>query len=116
MKETRKPIYDKESENQEEFELVHYEKDGVSLDVKVSRADGTAWLSIYDLSILYGMERTAILYHVRSVLGSSQNRTVRSPETVGTKSNRTCENFHKFKRKEAVSSGGKSTYSASTSL
>lgn len=53
---------------EQNYDLVHFEGGGVSLDVNVSPQEDTVWLSQEQIAFLFSKERTVITKHIKSII------------------------------------------------
>ena len=49
------------------YELVRFEKDGLILDVNVSPSEDTAWLSLNEMCLLFGRDKSVISRHIKNL-------------------------------------------------
>ena len=54
--------------DENKYELIKFEDGDFSLDVNVSPKDETVWLSLDEMSKLFGRDRSVIGKHVRNVI------------------------------------------------
>ena len=54
--------------DENKYELIKFEDGDFSLDVNVSPKDETVWLSLDEMSKLFGRDRLVIGKHVRNVI------------------------------------------------
>ena len=52
----------------DKYELVRFEKDGLVLDVNVSPSEDTVWLSLNEMCLLFGRNKSVISRHIKNVL------------------------------------------------
>ena len=51
----------------DKYELVRFEKDGLILDVNVSPSEDTVWLSLNEICLLFGRDKSVISRHIKNV-------------------------------------------------
>ena len=51
----------------DKYELVRFEKDNLTLDVNVSPGEDTVWLSLNEMCLLFGRDKSVISRHIRNV-------------------------------------------------
>ena len=51
----------------DKYELVRFEKDGLILDVNVSPSEDTVWLSLNEMCLLFGRDKSVISRHIKNV-------------------------------------------------
>ena len=51
----------------DKYELVRFEKDGLILDVNVSPSEDTVWLSLNEMCLLFGRDKSVISRHIKSI-------------------------------------------------
>ena len=51
----------------DKYELVRFEKDGLTLDVNVSPSEDTVWLSLNEMCLLFGRDKSVISRHIKNV-------------------------------------------------
>ena len=49
------------------YELVRFEKDGLTLDVNVSPTEDTVWLSLNEMCLLFGRDKSVISRHIKNI-------------------------------------------------
>lgn len=82
------------------YELVRFEQDGLTLDVNVSPSEDTVWLSLHELCLLFGRDKSVISRHIRSIFKDGElysNQTVAKNATVqieGSKSMKRVIDFY----------------------
>lgn len=67
------------------YELVRFEQDGLTLDVNVSPSEDTVWLSLHELCLLFGRDKSVISRHIRNIFKDGElysNQTVAKNATV----------------------------------
>ena len=52
---------------EKKYEVVKFINNEFSLDVHVSPLEDTIWMSIEDMSLLYGVDRTGISRHIKKI-------------------------------------------------
>ena len=50
------------------YEIVTFVNDEVRLDVNVSPSEDTAWLSLADMCLLFGRDKSVISRHIKNVI------------------------------------------------
>ena len=67
------------------YEIVKFEQNGLVLDVNVSPAEDTVWLSLNEMCILYGRDKSVISRHIRNIFKEGEldeKQTVAKNATV----------------------------------
>ena len=54
------------------YELVRFEKDGLILDVNVSPSEDTVWLSLNEMCLLFGRDKSVISRHIKNVFKEAE--------------------------------------------
>ena len=69
----------------DKYELVRFEKDGLILDVNVSPSEDTVWLSLNEMCLLFGRDKSVISRHIKNIFKERElepNQTVAKNATV----------------------------------
>ena len=67
------------------YELVRFEKDNLMLDVNVSPSEDTVWLSLNEMCLLFGRDKSVISRHVKNIFKEGElepNQTVAKNATI----------------------------------
>ena len=54
------------------YKLVRFEKDGLVLDVNVSPSEDTVWLSLNEMCLLFGRDKSVISRHIKNVFNEAE--------------------------------------------
>ena len=71
----------------DKYELVRFEKDGLTLDVNVSPSEDTVWLSLNEMCLLFGRDKSIISRHIKNIFKEGElepNQTVAKNATVAS--------------------------------
>jgi len=69
------------------YELVRFEQNGLTLDVNVSPSEDTVWLSLNEMCILFGRDKSVISRHIRNIFKEGEldpNRVVAKNATTAS--------------------------------
>ena len=69
------------------YELVRFEKDGLMLDVNVSPTEDTVWLSLNEMCLLFGRDKSVISRHIKNIFKEGElepNRVVAKNATTAS--------------------------------
>ena len=83
----------------EKYELVRFEKDDLMLDVNVSPSEDTVWLSLNEICLLFGRDKSVISRHIRNIFKDGElepNQTVAKNATVQKEGNKTVRRTVEF--------------------
>ena len=68
------------------YEIVTFVNDEVRLDVNVSPSEDTVWLSLADMCLLFGRDKSVISRHIKNVISENNldvNQVVAKNATTG---------------------------------
>jgi hypothetical protein len=71
----------------DKYELVRFEKDGLTLDVNVYPSKDTVWLSLNEMCLLFGRDKSVISRHIKSIFKEGEldlNRVVAKNATTAS--------------------------------
>lgn len=71
----------------DKYELVRFEQNGLTLDVNVSPSEDTVWLSLNEMCILFGRDKSVISRHIRNIFKEGEldpNRVVAKNATTAS--------------------------------
>ena len=71
----------------DKYELVRFEKDGLTLDVNMSPSEDTVWLSLNEMCLLFGRDKSVISRHIKSIFKEGElglNRVVAKNATTAS--------------------------------
>ena len=71
----------------DKYELVRFEQNGLILDVNVSPDEDTVWLSLNEMCILFGRDKSVISRHIRNIFKEGEldpNRVVAKNATTAS--------------------------------
>jgi hypothetical protein len=71
----------------DKYELVRFEKDGLTLDVNVSPSEDTVWLSLNEMCLLFGRDKSVISRHIKNIFKEGElepNQTVAKNATTAS--------------------------------
>lgn len=93
----------------EKYELVRFEKDDLMLDVNVSPSEDTVWLSLNEICLLFGRDKSVISRHIRNIFKDGElepNQTVAKNATVQKEGNKTVRRTIEFYNLDVIISVG----------
>ncbi len=93
----------------DKYELVRFEKDGLILDVNVSPNEDTVWLSLNEMCLLFGRDKSVISRHIKNIFKEGElepNQTVAKNATVQAEGNKTVRRTTEFYNLDVVISVG----------
>lgn len=61
-----------ENMKENKYELIKFEDGDFSLDVNVSPKDDTVWLTLEQLSLLFGRDKSVISRHIRNIFSTCE--------------------------------------------
>ena len=58
--------------NEENYQMIAFTEDGLSLDVRVDTEKDTVWLTQAEMASLFDVDRTRITRHVNNILSDDE--------------------------------------------
>ena len=93
----------------DKYELVRFEKDGLILDVNVSPSEDTVWLSLNEMCLLFGRDKSVISRHIKNIFKEGElepNQTVAKNATVQAEGNKMVKRTTEFYNLDVIISVG----------
>lgn len=93
----------------DKYELVRFEQNGLTLDVNVSPDEDTVWLSLNEMCILFGRDKSVISRHIRNIFKEGEldpNQAVAKNATVQAEGTKMVKRITMFYNLDAIISVG----------